>query len=419
MHILLVGNGGREHALAWKIAKSPLVDRLTCAPGNPGMKGLGAFVDLKPEEVPDYAEREKVDLVVVGPEAPLADGLADRLADKNIACFGPGAEGARIETSKDFVKQLCADKGIPTARHGTFTEKAPAIAFLDKLEAPYVIKADGLAAGKGVIIAKTREEAETAIAEMLEGRFGTAGTTLLIEEFLVGTELSVFALTDGETLLHCGAAQDHKRAFDHDEGPNTGGMGGYSPSAVDTPEVIARAYEEIIAPTLEALRERKIDYRGVFFAGLMITAEGPKLIEYNCRFGDPECQMVMRRLRSDIVPALWGAATGRLGGIGLDFVSDAVANVVMATKGYPEAYEKGSEIKGVDAANALEGVVVFHAGTKETEDGKLLANGGRVLNVTASGADLKEALDRAYAAAEAIDWPEGFYRKDLRQTAGV
>ncbi|WP_370335164.1 phosphoribosylamine--glycine ligase [Parvularcula marina] len=412
MHILLVGSGGREHSLAWKIAKSPLLKRFTIVPGNPGTESLGDNLDMPLGELPQWAKAEGVDLVVVGPEAPLADGLADQLEEAGIPCFGPKADGARLESSKAFLKDLCTEAGIPTARYGTFTEAAPAKAFLDTLEAPYVIKADGLAAGKGVIIAQTRDVAETAIDGMLGGQFGAAGKTVLIEEFLKGTELSVFAVTDGESLLHFGAAQDHKRAFENDEGPNTGGMGGFSPSPLDTPKILARAYDEIIEPTLKALNAKGITYRGVLYAGLMITAEGPKLIEYNCRFGDPECQILMRRLRSDIVQSLWAAATGRLGGVGLDWMDDAAANIVMATKGYPDGYDKGSEIKGVDAANEMEGVVVFHAGTK-SDGGKLLAYGGRVLNITATGATTGEALDRAYAAVDAIDWPEGFFRADI------
>ncbi|MEM9421053.1 MAG: phosphoribosylamine--glycine ligase [Pseudomonadota bacterium] len=421
MHILLVGGGGREHALAWKIAQSPLLTRLTCAPGNPGMAALGSSVEmaptLGPADVPAFAKAEGVDLVVVGPEAPLADGLADQLAELSIPCFGPNAAGAQLETSKAFTKDLCAEHDIPTAAYGRFDDADTAKAFLRTMKAPYVIKADGIAAGKGVVIVKTLEAADAAVDEMLAGQFGDASATIVIEEFLTGTEASVFAITDGQTLLHCGDAQDHKRAFDGDKGPNTGGMGCFSPSPLFTDDLKDATYERIIAPTLKALQEKGITYRGVLYAGLMLTNEGPKLIEYNARFGDPECQILMRRLKSDLVPALLAAATGRLEEVNLDWSAQAAANIVYATKGYPGAYDKGSEIKNLDRAEAQEATVVFHAGTKtdgtRVEEGRLLANGGRVLNVTALGADLSEALDKAYAGIAEIDWPEGFYRTDI------
>lgn len=412
MHILLVGGGGREHALAWKMAKSPLVKKLTCAPGNPGMASVGACVDISPADVPAYAAAEKVDLVVVGPEAPLEAGLADTLTAAGIPCFGPVAAGAMLETSKAFTKQLCTDYNIPTAQFGTFTDGAAAKAFLRTMDAPFVIKADGIAAGKGVVIAETLEAADQAVTEMLDGQFGDASRTVVIEEFLTGPEVSVFALTDGQTLLPCGDAQDHKRAFDGDTGPNTGGMGCFSPSPHFTPEMEKDVYATIITPTLKALQDKGITYRGVLYAGLMLTPQGPKLIEYNCRFGDPECQILMRRLRSDIVPALWASATGRLSGVGFDWMAEAAANVVYATKGYPGAYDKGSVIKGVADADALKDVVVIHAGTKMKGD-DLTAQGGRVLNVTALGHDLGDALDKAYAGIDKIEWPDGFYRTDI------
>lgn len=412
MHILLVGAGGREHSLAWKIAKSPLVKQLTCTPGNPGMVGLGPHVDLKTSEIVAYAKEHNVDLVVVGPEAPLAEGLGDDLRAAGIPCFGPEKEGAQLETSKSFLKDICRDHDIPAPRSGRFEKADEAIAFLDQFEAPYVVKADGLAAGKGVVIAQTRSEAEQAIHDMLAGQFGDASKVIVIEEFLEGTELSFFALTDSEVALPFGGAQDHKRAFDNDEGLNTGGMGGFSPSPLHTPELEKEIMTRIIAPTMKALKDKGIDYRGVFYAGLIITKDGPKIIEYNCRFGDPECQILMRRLRSDIVPPLWGAATGRLAGVGLDWMTEAAANIVYATKGYPEAYENGSAISGIDKAEEIDEVVVFHAGTKL--DGETLkANGGRVLNVTALGDDQGQALNRAYDAAGKIDWPEGYYRTDI------
>ncbi|WOI52629.1 phosphoribosylamine--glycine ligase [Parvularcula sp. LCG005] len=412
MHILVIGNGGREHALAWKVASSPLVKRLTVAPGNPGTAGIAENVDLKADEIVGFAKAENVNLVIVGPEVPLANGLADDLQAAGIPCFGPTKDGAQLETSKSFMKDLAAEAGVPTAQYQTFTDAAPAKAFLRSLSAPYVIKADGLAAGKGVIIAQGLQEAEDTIDNMLSGQFGAASQTVVIEEFLRGTELSVFAVTDGETLLHFGAAQDHKRAFDNDEGPNTGGMGGFSPTPLDTPENIEAAYSQIIRPTLDALRKRGITYRGVLYAGLMMTADGPKLIEYNVRFGDPECQILMRRIRSDIMPALWGAATGRLAGVGLDFIPNAAANIVIATRGYPDKYEKGSIIAGIKLAEADRDVVVFHAGTA-LEGDHLTAAGGRVLNVTATGTSIGDALNKCYDAAAKIDWPEGFYRTDI------
>lgn len=414
MHILLVGSGAREHALGWKIAKSPLVRRLTVTPsGNPGLEAVATTsVDLATADIPDFAEKESVDLVVVGPEAPLAEGLADALEAREIPCFGPTKAAAQLETSKAFTRALCAEKGIPSPRYGQFTVAATAKDFLRTLSGPYVIKADGLAAGKGVLIAETLGEADGAVDAMLGGQFGAASETIVIEECLHGTELSVFAITDGETILPAGAAQDHKRAFDGNQGPNTGGMGGFSPSPLDTPALWDTIKADILQPTLEGLRERGTPYRGVFYAGLFITAEGPKLIEYNCRFGDPECQILMRRLRSDIVPALWGAATDRLGGIAFDWMPEAAANIVVASTGYPGTYEKGAAIERFTDAAAMDGVEIFHAGTK-LEDGVLKAKGGRVVSVTALGDDLGQALDRAYAGAETLAWPNSFYRKDI------
>ena len=410
MDILLVGGGGREHALAWKIQKSPLVNRLVCTPGNAGIAAL--CETARPEgDLSDWAKTQEFDLVVVGPEAPLADGLADRLAAHGIPCFGPSQAAAQLEASKAYVKDLCEAAGIPTARSGTFTDEAEARAYLATMDAPYVVKADGLAAGKGVVIAATLDEARAAVADMLGGRFGEAGTRVVIEEHLSGAEVSLFALTDGESVLPFGAARDHKRAFDGDQGPNTGGMGVIAPPPALTDEIEARAYAEIIEPALAAMRDRGTPYVGVLYAGLMLTAEGPKLIEFNCRFGDPEAQVLMRRVRSDIVPALWGAATGRLGGVGLDWMEEACICVVMAAKGYPGAYEKGSVIGGLEEAERG-GAIVFHAGTAERE-GRVVADGGRVLGVTATGETLRAARDAAYAAAARIDWPDGFYRQDI------
>ena len=410
MDILLIGGGGREHALAWKMAKSPLVRRLVCTPGNAGIAEVCETVP-SPDDIAAYAKTEGFDLVVVGPEQPLADGLADRLAAAGVPCFGPSQAAARLEASKAFVKDLCAEAGIPTARSGTFEGEEAAHAFLSEMNPPYVIKADGLAAGKGVVIAQTLDEARAAASEMLGGRFGAAGTKVVLEEFLAGTEVSLFALTDGESVLPFGAARDHKRAFDGDQGPNTGGMGVVAPPPALTPEIEARAYAEIVEPALAAMRARGTPYVGVLYAGLMLTADGPKLIEFNCRFGDPEAQVLMRRVRSDIVPALWGVATGRLSGIGLDWMDEACVCVVMAAKGYPDPYEKGSVIRGVDAAGET-GAVVFHAGTaRRGED--LVAAGGRVLAVTATGEDVEAARGAAYDAVVKIDWPEGFCRTDI------
>jgi len=405
LKILLIGSGGREHALAWKIAQSPLVSKLYCAPGNPGMAEVGECVSVN--DVVAFSKEKTIDLVVVGPEQPLADGLADDLEAAGIPCFGPGKAAAQLEASKAFTKALCDEAGIPTARYGAFDNAAAAKAALDKFTAPYVIKADGLAAGKGVIIADYRDKAEAAIDQLTEG-----ASSIVIEEFMTGYEVSVFAVTDGETIQRFGSASDYKRAFDGDEGPNTGGMGCFSPNPQFTQELEDRAYAEIIEPTIKALKARGITYRGVLYAGLMITEEGPKLVEYNCRFGDPECQLLMRRLRSDVIPSLWGAATGRLGGVGLDWREEAGVLITYATQGYPGAYEKGSVIEGLAQANEAEEAVVFHAGT-QLEGGQLTAAGGRVLSITALGDSLGEARDHAYAAVGKINWPEGFHRSDI------
>ncbi len=405
MNILLIGSGGREHALAWKIAQSPLVKRLICAPGNPGMAELGTCIGV--EDPVAYAKEERIDLVVVGPEQPLADGLADRLAAAGIPVFGPSQAAARLEASKAFTKMICDEAGVPTARYGSFSDPREAKSFLGEFSAPFVIKADGLAAGKGVIIAEDRQRAEEAIDQLI----GLSGS-VVIEEFMEGYEVSVFAVTDGTAIQRFGSASDYKRAHDGDEGPNTGGMGAVSPPPRWNLELEDRAYREIIEPTLAALKARGVTYRGVLYAGLMVTAEGPRLVEYNCRFGDPECQLLMRRLRSDIVPSLWGAATGRLGGVGLDWIDDAGVLVTYAAKGYPGSYRKGSRISGLEEAAKVDDTVIFHAGTGRDGDA-LTAQGGRVLSVTSLGRDLAEARERVYRAAGTIDWPEGFYRRDI------
>ncbi len=415
MKVLLVGGGGREHALGWKIAQSPELSKLYLAPGSAGLNHLGeklSFAEGDIEAIADFAAENAIDLVVVGPEAPLAAGLGDLLKARGVPCFGPSKAAAQLESSKSFMKDVASAAGAPTAAYGRFTEIEPAKAFLREQVAPYVIKADGLAAGKGVVIAETLKDADDAIEEMLGGRFGAASEAIVIEEFMRGEEASFFAITDGENILPLIDAQDHKRAYDGDEGPNTGGMGAYSPAPVFTDKVRERTMKELIEPVVAEMKKRGAPYVGVLYAGLMIEDERPRLVEFNARFGDPECQILMRRLKSDLLPALYKAATGALKGAELDWSDDAAALVVMAADGYPGAYKKGSEIKGVEGANALPGVVVFHAGTKE-EDGKLLSNGGRVLNVTAMGKDIREAVTRAYAGVDAIDWPGGFHRKDI------
>ena len=415
MKVLLIGGGGREHALGWKIAQSPHLSKLYVATGNPGLNHIGAHLAIDEtdiEAVLGAARNEKVDLVVIGPEAPLAAGLADALRTDGISCFGPDKAAAQLETSKSFMKEVCKAANAPTAAYGKFTDPAPAKAFLRTQEPPFVIKADGLAAGKGVVIADDLDAADAAVDDMLGGKFGPASAEIVIEEFMHGEEASFFALTDGENILPMIAAQDHKRAFDGDKGPNTGGMGAYSPAPVFTDIVYERTMGEIIEPIVGEMKNRGTPYVGVIYAGLMIENERPRLVEINARFGDPECQILMRLLKSDLLPALYAAATGELDGMELEWRDEAAALVVMAADGYPGGYKKGSVIAGVDDANALDGVVVFHAGTKE-EDGKLLANGGRVLNITATGDDIREAIARAYEGVDAIDWPEGFCRRDI------
>ena len=415
MNILLLGSGGREHALAWKLASSPLVTRLWCAPGNAGIAEVAECVAL---DVADHASviafcRENaVEFVVVGPEAPLAAGIVDDLASAGIKAFGPSKAAARLEGSKGFTKDLCHANNIPTAAYQRFTDADKAKAYIREQGAPIVIKADGLAAGKGVVVAETLKDALDAIDMMLSGGFGEAGAEAVVEEFLIGEEASFFVLCDGEHALALATAQDHKRAFDGDNGPNTGGMGAYSPAPVMTDAMCQRAMEEIIYPTLRAMSAMGTPYKGVLFAGLMITEDGPKLIEYNCRFGDPETQVLMMRLMSDLLPALIASADGQLKNFDLRWFPDPALTVVMAAKGYPGAYEKGTRIAGLDRAAKIEGVEIFHAGTKASGDW-ILSNGGRVLNVTASGKTVGEAQRRAYEAIGLINWPEGFCRRDI------
>jgi phosphoribosylamine--glycine ligase len=415
MNILLIGSGGREHALAWKIAGSPLVTKLWCAPGNAGIAREAECIAL---DVADHAaviafcRANKVDLVVVGPETPLAAGIVDDLTTAGIKAFGPSRLAARLEGSKGFTKDLCSEFDIPTGASRRFTDAADALAYVRAQGAPIVVKADGLAAGKGVVVAKTLQEAEAAIGMMFGGGFGSAGAEVVIEEYLEGREVSFFALCDGDTAIPLASAQDHKRVFDHDEGPNTGGMGAYSPTPFVTPEIHDQIMARIIGPTIAGMKARGTPFKGILYAGLMLTAQGPKLFEYNVRFGDPECQVLMLRLMSDLVPAMLASCDGQLKNFDLRWFPDPAVTVVMAAKGYPGDYNKGSVIAGLDDAAAVEGAEIFHAGTV-AKDGAVLANGGRVLNVCASGKTVTEAQARAYQAVDLIQWPDGFCRRDI------
>ncbi|MEJ7926430.1 phosphoribosylamine--glycine ligase [Sphingobium sp. AN641] len=415
MNILLLGGGGREHALAWKLAQSPRLTALYAAPGNPGIAQHGELVDIDAADhraVLDFCTRHSIGLVVIGPEAPLVDGLADNLRTMGVPVFGPNRKAAQLEGSKGFTKDLCKRAGIPTAAYERVRSKDGALAALSDFSLPVVIKADGLAAGKGVIIAETRAEAESALDTMFSGAFGAAGEEVVIEEFMSGEEASFFALTDGRAILPFGSAQDHKRVGDGDTGPNTGGMGAYSPARVLTPELEREVIERIIRPTVETLAADGMPYSGVLYAGLMLTDEGPKLIEYNARFGDPECQVLMMRFDGDLVDLLLSVAQGTLADQGPVELSERTAlTVVMAAKGYPGTPEKGGAIGGIDAAEAA-GAMVFHAGTT-IRDGRLIANGGRVLNVTAAGGSVGQAQAAAYAAVDAIAFATGFCRRDI------
>jgi len=415
VNVLLIGGGGREHALAWKLKQSPLLDRLYCAPGNAGIEQVADCVALDVADhdaVARFCKDNDIGLVAIGPEAPLVAGLADDLEEAGIKVFGPSQDAAQLEGSKGFTKDLCAEYNIPTAAYRRFTDAASAKDYAAGQDLPIVVKADGLAAGKGVVIANTREEADAAIDACFSGAFGAAGAELVIEECLTGEEASFFALTDGNTVLPLATAQDHKRVFDGDQGPNTGGMGAYSPATAMTPAHCAQVMEDIIAPTVRAMQARGMPFKGVLYAGLMIHEGTPKLIEYNVRFGDPEAQALMLRLKSDLLPALLAVAEGRLADIALDWHDDAALCVVMATKGYPGSYAKGSEIGGLEEAEADPKVEIFHAGTKR-DGARILANGGRVLGVTARGDTISAAKARAYAAIGKIDWPGGFYRRDI------
>jgi len=415
MRILVVGGGGREHALCWAIAGSPLCDKLYCAPGNAGIAQDAECVAIGADDVDGlvaFAKDKDIDLVVVGPEGPLVLGLVDRLEAENIRAFGPRANAAMLEGSKGFMKDLCARHGIASAAYGRFTDAEAAKAYIREQGAPIVVKADGLAAGKGVTVAQTVDEALSAVDQaMTDNAFGDAGAELVIEEFLDGEELSFFALVDGTHALPLAGAQDHKAVGEGDTGPNTGGMGAYSPAPSLTEELEAEVMENIIMPTVRGMAADGCPYTGVLYAGLMLTKDGPKLLEYNVRFGDPECQVLMMRLRSDIVPALVASCDGMLESFDLRWMDDTALTVVLAANGYPGSYEKGTEIKGLDTV-AETGAMVFHAGTKAEGD-KILATGGRVLNVTAHAPTIAEAQQNAYKAVDAIDWPDGFCRRDI------
>lgn len=421
MNVLLIGSGAREHALAWKLAQSPLVTELTCAPGNAGIAEVANIVDVKADDIPGLLgliQRGGYDFVVVGPEQPLALGLVDELHANGVKVFGPTEAAAQLESSKSFTKDFCTRYNIPTAGYGVFTDLIKAKAYLKTMKAPYVLKADGLAAGKGVVIPETLKEAEAELEEFFSGKFGDASAKVVIEEFMHGQEASFFAISDGSSALPLIAAQDHKRAFDGDKGPNTGGMGAYSPAPVFDETALETVMEKIIQPTVYGMAKDGHPFVGVLFAGLMMTEEGPKLIEYNARFGDPECQILMRRLQSDLMEIFIAAEAGTLDKLTAPaWFDEPTVNVVLAAKGYPGKYKKGTVIKGIEAANERDGIVIFHAGTKR-EDGDLLANGGRVLSVTAQAETVKAAIEKAYDVIDnVIEWEDGFCRRDIAHHA--
>ncbi|MEP3422498.1 MAG: phosphoribosylamine--glycine ligase [Erythrobacter sp.] len=414
MNVLLLGSGGREHALAWKLSQSPTCDTLYAAPGNPGIGDSATCVAIdmtNHDAVIEFCKGHDVGLVVIGPEAPLVDGLADSLRAGNIPTFGPSKAAAQLEGSKGFTKDLCERARIPTGGYIRTTYLDQAVAALADYTAPYVLKADGLAAGKGVVIAQDLDEAKAALSDMFGGGFGAAGAEVVIEEFLEGEEASFFALTDGTAIMPFGTAQDHKQVGEGDVGANTGGMGAYSPAPVLTKELQARTIKEIIQPTVDTMRAEGMPYSGVLYAGLMLTKTGPQLIEYNCRFGDPECQVLMMRLNGDLVQIMLACAQGRLSEVDAGFADETALTVVMAAKGYPGTPEKGGAIDLGDAE--ANGAMVFHAGTKRNDNGGLIANGGRVLNVTATGANVTEAQARAYEAVDRVDFTSGFCRRDI------
>ena len=412
MRVLVLGGGGREHALCWSIARSPRLTTLWCAPGNAGIAANAECIALdgeSPEQVVGFCEREAVDLLVVGPEAPLAAGVSDAARAAGISVFGPSQAAAMLEISKAFSKEICIASGAPTAGYGVCDTPEAAKQHLEKHGAPIVVKADGLAAGKGVIVAETRQDALDAIDSIFDG---PGGGRVVMEEMLVGEEASFFVLTDGHTALPLAGAQDHKRAHDGDTGPNTGGMGAYSPAPAFTPEIERETMEKIVGPVLAEMRARGTPYSGVLYVGLMLTAEGPKVIEFNARFGDPECQCILPRLNSDLLPVLAACAAGTLDGQSLDWKSDACLTIVMAAQGYPGSYQRGDVISGLEDAASDPNVLIFHAGTT-SGDGAILSNGGRVLGVTALGQNVAEARARAYEATTAVRWESGFFRSDI------
>jgi len=415
MNILILGSGGREHSIAWAVQQNPKCDRLIVAPGNAGIAMIADCADfdiIDGDEVVKFAVQNAIDFVIVGPEAPLAAGVADRLREADILCFGPSKAAAQLESSKAFTKEICAAVNAPTAAYGHFTDATQAKNYVRAKGTPIVVKADGLAAGKGVIMAMDEATALAAIDDMFSGEFGAAGAEVVIEEFMEGEEASFFVLCDGTDVLAMGTAQDHKRAFDGDEGPNTGGMGAYSPAPVMTDDVIAKTMDEIVSPTMAEMARRGIAFQGILFVGLMIKDGQPRLVEYNVRFGDPECQTLMMRLGAQVFDLLQACAEGRLNEAQVNWADDHALSVVMAANGYPSGYEKGSRINGLEDLPEDSMNMVFHAGTG-MDDGHIVATGGRVLNVTARGSSLSEARARAYEMAEKIDWPEGFYRRDI------
>ncbi len=420
MKVLVIGSGGREHALIWKISQSPRVTKIYCAPGSSAIGELAECVVINPEQIyklADFAEKEQIDLTVVGPELPLTLGITDLFESRHLRIFGPNKAAAQLEGSKAFAKEILHANGIPTAAFGTFTDAATAKQYLAQQKSPYVIKADGLAAGKGVLISAGRQEAEAAIDEILVRKaFGQAGDKVVIEEFLDGEEASFMVLTDGEHVLPLASSQDHKRIFDNDEGPNTGGMGAYSPAPVVTPEVHARVLREVLAPLLHGLKQKNILYRGLVYVGLMITQDGPKVVEFNARFGDPECQPIMMRLKSDLIPLLEATIDGKLNEATAQWHDDPAVCVVLTANGYPGAYDKGKEIHGLDQLKNWSDGFVFHAGTAKEED-RWLTTGGRVLGVTARGKNIASAVENVYGAVGKLSWDGMHYRKDIAQRA--